>query len=224
MKKHQVVLLALAAVFAFSAILAATASAETTLLAEWLIKNVGVATLTTTETKGSLVLADNGIGAEVECTGVFDGSVGANGEDEVTKILGTKGEEITLAKPLTLCKSLKGCEASPAPELAPTETLPWHSLMFLDEPSGKFLDNVFQEAGFEITCSILKIKDTDVCKLANETGELVNPATGGAEGVGQVSPLASCSLGGTGKGLEEFLSGNKIETAATPKEAVLVSE
>src|ERR1700727_2781089 len=136
MRKFQVILLALTVVSAFSVVLAATASAEATLLAEWLIKGVGVTTLTSTEAPGSIKLADNGIGVEIECTSTSDGSVGANGEDETTEILSTGGVALTLAKPVTSCKSLKGCETSDPVEVAPTETLPWHGLLYLDETSG----------------------------------------------------------------------------------------
>jgi hypothetical protein len=221
MKKFQVILLALTVVSALSAVLASSASAEATLLAEWLIKGVGVTTLTSTEAKGSLKLADNTIGVEVECTGIFDGSVGASGEDETTEVLTTGGVLVTLNAPLTTCKSIKGCEPSKPIELAPNETLPWHTLMYLDETTGLFLDTIFQSAGFEITCTVSLIKDTDTCSMTKETGEVKN-ATGGAEGVGMVEPAANCSLGGSGAGLEEFVLGNHLTNLA--KEEVLVSE
>ena len=58
MKKIQTVVLACFVVFAFSAILAATASAETTLAAEWLHNGAAVTTTLTTESPGSIELED----------------------------------------------------------------------------------------------------------------------------------------------------------------------
>jgi len=221
MKKHQIVLLALAAVFALSAVLAATASAEATLLAEWLFKAAPITTLTATETKGKLILLDEGIGAEVECEGTLDGSVGANGEDEITEVLSKAGAKVTLGAPLTSCVSLKGCEAAKAIELSPAETLPWHSLLYLDETTGSFLDTIFQAAGFEIVCTILDIKATDTCTMTGETSTLVNQ-TAGAEATGLAEPAANCTIGGTAKGRETYVAGNKITN--TKGEAILVSE
>jgi len=129
--------MALVAVFAFSAILAATASAETTLLAEWLVESKGVTSLVPTSSLGTILLEDLTFGAGVECTGTFIGSVGANGEDETTEVLSdiSPFARVTLAAPLTVaagnCKIVKGCSSSAVVEVSPSETLPWHTLFFL---------------------------------------------------------------------------------------------
>jgi hypothetical protein len=208
MKKLQVVLLALVAMFALTAILASTASAEATLLAEWLIKGAGVTTLTSTTSLGKILLEDTKLGSDVECEGTFDGSVGPNGEDETTEVLNEAGTIVNLEHPLTLsngCKVGKGCSTTAAVEVAP-EGLPWHTLLFLDETTGKFLDNAFK-ATYTVTCTILGVKGTDECTVTNGTFEVVASAEGG-EAKGKVSPAANCTLGGTSSGEEEFIGAN----------------
>ena len=149
MKKYQAVLLALLAVFAVAAVTAGTASAETTLLAEWLITGAPVMTLTASQTSGELLLAVLVLGIEVVkilCNGIFDGSVGANGEDEITEVLTLAG--VLIGKELTgtalICEVevSAGKECGTVGELAEVwiDGLPWHTLAELVEPSGQFLD------------------------------------------------------------------------------------
>lgn len=209
-------MMALVAVFALSAVLAATASAEATLLAEWLIEGKGVTTLTSTESLGTILLEDLTFGAGVECTATFIGSVGPSGEDETTEVKSDLGTfpKVTLAAPLTVasedCKIVKGCASADPVEVSPSETLPWHTLMFLDETTGAFLDVVFS-AGYEVTCTILGIKSTDTCTVTNGIFEVLASAEG-AEAFGTVEPKANCSLGGTGQGDEEFIGANHTLT------------
>jgi hypothetical protein len=210
MKKLQVILLALVAMFALSAVLAATASAEATLLAEWLINGAGVTTLTsTTSMLGKILLEDTAAGAGVECEGEFIGSVGPNGEDETTKVFTKGGVEVTLAAPLTLangCTITKGCEAAAGVEVAP-EGLPWHTLLYLDETTGKFLDNV-AKAAYSVKCRII-FTVTDECTVTNGAFEVLASA-GGAEAVGKVEPNATCTFAGGKTGEEEFKGVNNL--------------
>lgn len=211
-------MLALVAVFAFSAVAAATASAEATLLAEWLILGAGVTTLTSTEALGKILLEDTVFKAAVECEGTFDGSVGPNGEDETTEVLteATK-EAVTLAKPFTTangCKIVSGCESTQPVEVAPEE-LPWHTLLYLVESTGKFRDLV-GKASYSVKCRILFITSTDECKNENGSFEVLASAEG-AEGTGSVTPGANCSVGGTGAGIEQFIGANHVlDLSANP--------
>jgi hypothetical protein len=211
MRKLHVVMLALVAVFAFSAVAAATASAEATLLAEWLIGGAGVTTLTsTTTTVGKIELEDKSFGAGVECEGIFDGSVGPNGEDETTEVLSKAGVAVTLAAPLTLttgCKITKGCESAAGVEVAPEE-LPWHTLLYLVEATSKFRDLVFK-AGYSVKCRILFVTSTDECKVTEGSFEVLAAAEG-SEATGAVTPNANCSVGGTGAGTEKFVGANHL--------------
>jgi hypothetical protein len=129
MRKIQISGLAFAAIFAFSMISASGASAflwdQCTKTAPVLAFNNndcvngagtewGWEEITKLETTKSLLttltLSSNGI--TIDCNGFADGSVGANGEDEITEILedkadGTEGPPITSTNPV-LCEILAG--------------------------------------------------------------------------------------------------------------------
>jgi hypothetical protein len=116
MKKLQVVLMALVAVFALSAVAVSTASAETTLLAEWLIGGKEVTTTQAIKATGTLDLTDTGTlfgSATVACSGdTFHGTIGPNGTDELTSILNGAGNPIQpkLVGEASLCEGTKTCE------------------------------------------------------------------------------------------------------------------
>jgi hypothetical protein len=208
MKKIQIIGMALVAMFAFSALLASTAFAEPTLLAEWLINGLEVLTLTLVETTGSILLSDTSNGSDVVCKGIFDGSVGPNGEDEITEVL-TLAEpkvQITLAAPL-LCESGAVCEKSATDvEVAP-EALPWHTLLFLMESNNSFLDLVFS-ASYNVKCLVLGLAITDECTATLSAGGVSN-TTGGVTGAEEaLAPLGLCSIGGAGTGEVVPLKGN----------------
>jgi hypothetical protein len=226
MKKYKILMLGLLAVFAFSAVLAATASAESTLLAEWLLNGaaapVDTATLTTA---GTIKLGDTTFKAVVECTGRFEGTVNEkenNGEDSTTKVLNAAGVERTLTAPFTVaggeCKNVSGCETAHATEVAP-EVLPWQTLLVLDSVTGLFLDYVVK-ATYAVTCTIVGLKTTDECKVEGGKFEVLSAAEG-AEAKGAVEPLGNCSIGGKEKGEEEFIGANHLQTLTG--EAILPS-
>jgi len=199
-------MLSLVALFAFSAVVA-NASAETTLLAEWLVNTVGVTALTSTEGVGKLILEDAKIKLAMECEGILDGSVGANGEDEVTEILipGTPTTVASLAKPI-VCKGIGGCGA---PAEASPENLPWHTLLYLTE-GGLFRDAVFS-ATYWSMCNILGVLVEEECTITNGSYEVLN-VTAGVEGMGEVTPLGTCTTGGTGAAAQTFVAGNVLKT------------
>ncbi|HEY3970080.1 MAG TPA: hypothetical protein VGL79_01665, partial [Solirubrobacteraceae bacterium] len=138
MKKLYFIGLALLAVFAFSSVLVASASAETTLLAEWLFNGAAVTGTLATEISGEILLEDNKapiIGkSDVSCSGILDGWVDANGLDIVSEVLTlTTKLPVTLAGAGLLCSAGSGCEA--ATEVSPIEVwpvgLPWPTLLVL---------------------------------------------------------------------------------------------
>jgi hypothetical protein len=158
-----------------------------TLLAEWLINNTGVVTLTSVETTGKLLLTDLkafGLTAGVDCVGAFVGSVGPSGEDEVTEVLNSAGEKTgTPLSGIPLhCTADTGsaCEATTDIELWPLN-LPWLSLAYLTE-AGAFLDSAKSEAGtkvigYEVLCLVGTVNVTDECTQASGTSILTNEAT-----------------------------------------------
>jgi hypothetical protein len=194
-------LLALLAIVAFGAIVA-SASAETTLLAEWLVNGQGFLALTSAEYIVLLALEDDKTGVLVLCSVKEDGSIGPSGESEATEILTTGGVAITLAAQF-LCINDKNCEK---PEFSPLG-LPWRALLFLAE-SGAFLYRL--KMSYELTCTTLGIKATDTCTFENGTIEVVNKEGGSSEEVGHEEPLGNCSLGGEHSGVFEELPGNEL--------------
>ena len=207
MKKVQVVTLALLALFAFSAVLASSASAEVTLLAEWLVGGSPIVGKTlATETTGSILLEDSGVPAATICSGILDGTVGPNGTDEITMVLNLKSEEVKLGG-LALssakgdCTNESGCNIPI--EVFP-ENLPWKTQLFLME-NGKILDLIVS-SGYAVKCTELGIKIEDTCTIADTELEVLNdPVTGDAETPANAiaEPLANCSIGGNGKGINE---------------------
>lgn len=141
MKKLYVLGLALLGVLAFSAIGASGASAFTLwdecskaapttefTNADCNVVGAGgwgwleITALTTTESLlADVVLINLGfVTVEVLCEGFVDGSVGANGEDEVTELLNELHEPVTSTNPV-LCTQIANC---PEP-LAYPVNLPW---------------------------------------------------------------------------------------------------
>jgi hypothetical protein len=186
MKRLQMIFLSLGAMCAFGAV-AVSASAEVTLLAEWLINNVGVVTLTSVETTGKLLLTDLkafGLTAGIDCVGAAVGSVGPSGEDEVTEVLNSAGEKTgTPLSGIPLhCTADTGsaCEATTDIEVWPIN-LPGLSLAYLTE-AGAFLDLGRTEAGtkvggYEVLCLVGTVNVTDECTQASGTATLTNEAT-----------------------------------------------
>jgi hypothetical protein len=214
MKKLQVVMLALVAMFALTAMLASTASAVVTLLAEWLVSGAGVTTLTSTFSLGTILLEDKTFGAAVECEGTFDGSVGPSGEDETTELLTEGGIAVTPSAPLTIgngCKYETGCNTADAVEVYALG-FPWHTLLYLVESTSKFRDFLFL-GKYHVVCTLLGIKATDECTDTNASFEVL-ASTEGAEGTGEVTPAGSCTVGGSGSGVQDFVGPNHMLTLA----------
>jgi hypothetical protein len=224
MRKFHVAL-ALFGVLAFSAFAAVSASAETTLLAEWLFNGAAVTALLPVETEGTIFLSTLVLGikaVELECAGIFDGSVGPNGEDEITKVLNLAKEEISGTALVGLavdCTVIVGsgtakCLAGELLELWPLN-LPWLTELFLME-SGAFLDRIFAgpngAPGYEAFCPVSGGENT--C-----TGATSSTITSGATDVIGVfdatSEKANCTLGGEGAGDQEKGEGLTFETGGT---------
>ncbi|MGH2911295.1 MAG: hypothetical protein ACRDJ3_02345 [Solirubrobacteraceae bacterium] len=229
MKRFHVLGLALFAVVVFSALFAVTASAEVTLLAEWLINGTGVTALTSVTITGNIVLVNKaGVGGtpRILCEGSFDGSVGPNGEDEITEILNTAGEP-TSTTPLmgtpidcvTLNATL-GCGASGTLAEVWAENLPWLTNLELME-SGTFLDHLYKvegglQPGYDVHCTG---SGTDNLCEALATALMENmPTENDVLGIFQLgSEVAPCTIG-TGEleaeGLLTTLSGLPIAVSS----------
>lgn len=183
---------------------ASTASAETTLLAEFLVNGVSVTSSTAAEGKGEIILEDSKAGIGVKCSGIADGTVGADGAGEVTKILTVAGVEVTLTAPL-LCKSNKFCEESSTDIEASPENLPISGKAFLQE-SGQFAASG-KNGAFSMSCLVLGIRTSDEC-TAVETRIIIENVTGGIDAVGKSTPNNNCTIGGTESGEVTAVAGN----------------
>jgi hypothetical protein len=210
MKKIQILGIALVALFAFSAISASLASAETTLLAEFLLNGAAITTTVATEGSGELILEDNKAGLGVTCSGILDGNVSADGKDEVTAVLSLAGVAVTLAAPL-LCKSHKFCEESATDIEASPENLPFKTQLELTE-AGAFRD-IVTSASYFTACLVLGIKVSEECTTVNGSYVVKNVAAG-VEAVGAVTPNGTCTTGGANAGELTFVAGNLLKPTA----------
>ena len=211
MKKIQTTALACFMVFAFSATLAATASAETTLAAEWLHNGAAVTTALTTKSSGNVELKDEGAKASILCSGVGVGTVEAGGKGKITELLNLKEEKIELGvRALTRaagdCVAVEGCSATGVLEVWPenlTAASPWNGQLILHESgtfSGRVTGGTAGNPGYTVKCTdIITVEDT--CTQAAGEGLVENQLedAGSPAGV-SVTPNANCTIGGAGKG------------------------
>ncbi len=199
---------------------ASTASAEVTLLAEWLINGTGVTTLTLVEGIGEILLSDTANGSDILCSAIGVGSVGPDGEGEVTEMLTLTDVQISLSAP-GLCSADSTCESSTTDVEGFPEKFPWHGILYLSE-AGLYLTTLIQgESEYVISCLVLGIKITDECHTEKSTFEVHN-VTGGVEAKEESgTPLATCSIGGAGTGELVPLAGNLL---TSPSGTVTVSE
>ena len=196
---------------AFVAGLATTASAETTLLAEWLLNGNAVSGTVPTKVEGEVLLEDKTFKVAITCSGILDGWVGENGLGFVSEVLTLGGVRVSagLSGAGLLCGSASGCEK--ATEASPIEVWPstagWESLLILME-NGVFLELVFG-SGYEVLCLILGLMIEDECN-ASETGVLVENGTAPVGALtpakSVAEPLATCKEGGANSAVKESIT------------------
>jgi hypothetical protein len=205
MKRIQVLLGALLAVTALSALIVSSALANSP--AEWAKNGAAVTGSLATSTEGELTLEDTGApggGAAVLCSLLLVGNVNTAGKGEITEVQNLSKEKITELTGTGLqCTSVKTCAA--ATELSPIEVwpigLPWKTLLELTEAEG-FVDKV-ENAGYDLLCLVLGVMVEDSCTgtqsfaVENQTGGAAIPA--GTEG----TPDALCTLSGANTGVNK---------------------
>jgi hypothetical protein len=239
MRRLHLLLLAVFAVSAFGAVLVASASAEETLLAEWLVGTGNAITENLeSETKGTLLLEDTKTllgAAAVECKGVLAGTVGPDGEDAVTAVLNAAGK--ATGEPLVVgsgligngassgvgseCKTETLCSAGTS--ASPIEVwplgLPWSTLLFLMEPSKEILNLIYSlgaagtEVGYELLCLVGGLNIVDECTALDfEILVINNATTGNAETPGgtKAGPNATCTQSGEATGVNETVGSSLI--------------
>jgi hypothetical protein len=220
MKKLHVLGVALAALFAFGALTAASASAVTFLLAEWLKAGVGITTTELVDSEsgeGGVLLEETILGIKIAavCSGIFDGSIGPNGADEITELLtlpvSTLVSSTALVEPGLLCEPEQNC---PEP-LVWLDNLPWLTLAELMEDEGQsfFVDLIMSsgvgDPGYYVDC----MNGThDLCESKEAISKLTNEGNGTVHGEFSEAftelaglKLANCEIAGVEKGIVEGL-------------------
>lgn len=218
-KSFRLVLVALAAVFAFGALTAASASALTFLLALWLWNGTAVSENLNVESEGELLLEDTkgglfGEAVAVLCSGTLDGWVGPESLDAISDVLDlTKVliSETELVEPGLACVSETGPCIEP---LVWAINLPWDTEVELVEDAGTFFAILIlphaggSNPGWHIECMGTIGKPEDLCSAPEAAVQLLLPTTTtlGAEFseafrtlVG--APLATCTMGGANTGV-----------------------
>jgi hypothetical protein len=195
MKKIQTVVLALVAVFAFSAFSASSAFA---LESVWLVAGAKPTAQVPVDSEGTLKLTDmkGGILGEsvtIECTGTDKGFVGPGKEDLLEVVV------------VTACKTTEGTCGSPKAE---AENLSWLTTIELIGTS--FYDDIVTEAtgqtefGYVVECTNI-IKVSDRCLLVLGRALLTNETNGTVDATFNSTdanqPAANCERGGAGEGL-----------------------
>ena len=208
MKKIYTVGLAVVAVFAFSVIAAASASAAS----EWLLDGAAITgTPDPVEATGELLIEDVGTGTQIECSGKFDGTVGPGTLGKIEKILNlTSVEETSNENLAKITKSAIDCKFEAA-GLCNVSVgalvwlfslhLPWATELLLPSPE-LWVDDITTGAGgepaYEVSCSTIIGTETDICE--GKPGANMKNVTGGVEGVFEenetTNPKGNCSIGG----------------------------
>jgi hypothetical protein len=219
MHRFQLVGVTMLALLAFGALTATSASAQTFLLAEWLVGGAALTTELLAEVSGELLLTDTGLKAMVLCSGIADGWFGANSLGWVSEVLslsgGAIGGPLGTGTPL-LCVAQEGCSTTAeTPNVWPVN-LPTEGEVELLEETGytgfvglALPTGTNTSIGWAVECTILGVKAEDTCTAAEGVAEII---LSGTTLVGVTSEaftelagakLANCSLGGTETGVVE---------------------
>jgi hypothetical protein len=186
--------LAALAIFAFSALVSASAFAEAGM--EWLENGNAITTNKASDSTGALKLKDTTNNVEVECSGLGAGTVGANGADEITTIL-TAGGSASI--PCTvLNKGTLGCEE---PTHAEALNLPWVTQLIL--VGAEVRDELKAHAGggspgWKTECTIFGVfKVAQECTSASGNTAIENVAGGVNATFDAKTANAACTNGDT---------------------------
>jgi hypothetical protein len=188
MSRFRLLVGAMLALFAFGAFMAASASAVTFLLAEWLVGGVAVTTESLVEVGNEILLEDNKVPiigkATILCSGFLDGWVGPASLDWVSEALSLNGEAISntleVGKSLD-CVAQSGCETN-TPVLVWPVGMPWTTeAELMEDGTEKFFADLIKSAaggtseiGWEIeNCLVLGSAMTDKCTSVTGVAQLL---------------------------------------------------
>lgn len=230
MKKLQIGLLALFAMFVFASMATATAFAEEGL---WLANGNNIEAALGAITEGLVLLTVLTIlgNVEVNCTGQFMGTVGPGTNDKITSVLGPTGLEIgtnLTGNALNCTVENQGiCNLNELASLW-VDNLPWTStveLMAGVAPPAEFLDLIKaggagKEPGYEVQCNGI----TNLCEGKVSAGLENNAASKDVTSIfNEAAPISTekaekCETGSGdifGEGLT-FLENGETLTVSSP--------
>lgn len=193
------------AVCAFCVVAAASAFAEETLTystAHWLENGAQISTSKAVDTEGALLFHNLENGAEFLCEGIFNGTVGANGTDEVTELLQITGSHAVVPV-LDEAGATGGIVCTPIAICSEVEiwanNLPFHTELMLDNQNGLFYDlGLANVNGLRPAYWVLcKVGALDVFELCVALGDLTqeksnNTTANDVEELGAILPDADC--------------------------------
>jgi len=209
------VVLAFAALFAFSALsVSAASAAELTFeKAKFLVGGVEAPAGTAVDALGEILFESVLAGASFVCSGLFEGTVGPNGEGSITKVFSLAGVEIKeLPEAGISCTQEKTCETA----LANPDGLPFK--VIAEEDEGVFY--LLIAGKYDFTCTVIGIKIEELCEPPATPGFIGGAVTNLATDIeaGEVTePLATCN----GNAEEGGLTNLKTNLIATVSGATL---
>jgi hypothetical protein len=165
--------------------------------ATWKLNGSSISESVATSWSGKVKLVDNGATQGVECAETAEGSVGASGTGEVSKLT------------LSSCVGLPGCESSGA--TASALNLPWHTELSSVEGTlhDKLVSGGKGTPEIKFLCKVLRVKVEDTCSGTFDT--IVTNVTGGVNAAFNASEKLTCSIGGSNKG---YLEGSQSVVAS----------
>ena len=223
MRKFSLVGLGLVVVCAFSALATTSAFALGLTTAQWLVNGAKITTGTLpADTLGELLFEDTELGGAILCSGLFEGTIGTEGQDETTAVFDLEGKLIEELDASSATGGLK-CVADEKTCLVNSEiwpvNLPFLTLLKLDTEETETYWDVFDlnekalMPGYWIRCLTSIVTIEELCEAAEGAiGELLN-VTGGVEPMGEVTPLGPCR-GIAGIGLISADPGGLITSTA----------
>jgi hypothetical protein len=194
-------------VFAFAALTAASASAVTFLLAEWLVGGLPITAELNTEATGELELEETILGLKIVtlCSEILDGTIGPNGLDAVSEVLSLTGVAISLTALSGTALECTNDQNCPEP-LVWAVHLPWESTVeLMEEGTEVFFADLLRSSGagnpgWYVEC--MGTGTTDECTVvegvSNKTNEGSNVDSTFSEAFTELAglKLANCTTGG----------------------------
>jgi len=211
MKRFHLMLAALLALFAVSAVAVSAASAVEFLLALWLEGGSPVTSILLVESEGELELTGLNAGnlkikVKVLCSGILDGWVGPESLDFISELLvlgGTRAiPTATLTGEALLCTNIENCTE---PEVWADVPFESEVELMVDGAETFFVDLLFK-AGYYVQCLVAGVTIAELCEQTEANPgivKLTNEANGTVDGEFLDSfqtlgggVLGTCTLGG----------------------------